>query len=378
MSAPSEEGAGVTSAPSDERAGVADDAPLVWHYDGVNALRRRARLHVAGDTFVLEEDGATGAALPLAALVPGHADAGSASYGLKGRPGWRIDFAGPMPPALRAALPQAVRYGRWVDRLGLWRAAIVFAALAAVAVVVVLRTPALLARLVPDSVERQLGEAMVGDFGRRGCTDAAGRAALKTLATRIDPDDPRLEVDVVKLPMVNAVTLPGGRIVVFDGLIRAAKSPDEVAGVVAHEIGHVRHRDVMEGLLRQFGLSVLLGGMEGHVGGYTNTILATAYSRDAEAKADGYAIGLLRAAKVSPLPTAAFFDRLGRGGPGKGRSDRAERMLAYLATHPMSADRARRFRISANGGYTPALSPGEWQALRDICRGDTDKIDWRF
>ncbi|MCE3519360.1 hypothetical protein LXJ58_31920, partial [Escherichia coli] len=66
MSAPSEEGAGVTSAPSDERAGVADDAPLVWHYDGVNALRRRARLHVAGDTFVLEEDGATGAALPLA------------------------------------------------------------------------------------------------------------------------------------------------------------------------------------------------------------------------------------------------------------------------------------------------------------------------
>ncbi|MDX7324874.1 M48 family metalloprotease, partial [Providencia rettgeri] len=80
--------------------------------------------------------------------------------------------------------------------------------------------------------------------------------ALKTLATRIDPDDPRLEVDVVKLPMVNAVTLPGGRIVVFDGLIRAAKSPDEVAGVVAHEIGHVRHRDVMEGLLRQFGLSV--------------------------------------------------------------------------------------------------------------------------
>ncbi|WP_210359253.1 M48 family metallopeptidase [Sphingomonas beigongshangi] len=366
MSAPSESGAATGAAH--------DDGATVWHYDGVSALRRRARLLVEGDALVLVEDGVAGARVPIADLVPGHADAGAASYGLKGRPGWRIDFAGPVPPALRARLPGAARYGGWVDRMGLWRAAAVFAAVAAVVVVIVLRTPAMVARLVPASVERQLGETMVGDFGRRGCTDAAGRAALATLARRIDPDDPRLEVDVVKLPMVNAVTLPGRRIVVFDGLIQAARSPDEVAGVVAHEIGHVRHRDVMEGLLRQFGLSVLLGGMEGHVGGYTNTILATAYSRDAEAKADGYAIQLLRDAKVSPLPTAAFFDRLGRGGPGK-----AERMLAYLATHPVSADRARRFRQSAlAGGYAPALAPSAWHALRGICRGDTDRIDWRF
>jgi predicted Zn-dependent protease len=227
---------------------------------------------------------------------------------------------------------------------------------------------------VPASLERRLGEVMVGDFGRKGCVEPVGAAALAKLANRIDPDDPTLEVHVVKLPMVNAVTLPGGRIVIFDGLLQAARSPDEVAGVIGHEIGHVRGRDVMESLLRQLGLSVLLGGMEGHVGGYTNALLATAYSREAEARADGSAIRLLADARVSPVPTAAFFDRLSKGNAG------SEKMFAYIANHPLSADRAARFRRSAVGGahYVPAIDTAEWMALRGICAGETDKMEWRF
>ena len=42
--------------------------------------------------------------------------------------------------------------------------------------------------------------------------------------------------------MVNAVALPGGRIILFQGLIDKAKSADEVAGVLAHELGHLRRR----------------------------------------------------------------------------------------------------------------------------------------
>ncbi len=346
----------------------------VWHYDGVTALRRRVELVAEGDGFTLVDDGQAGARVPFAELTPGDGDAGHASFGRKGHPGWRITFDGAVPADLAAALPGAHRYGRWVDRLGLWRAVGVFAVLAAIVVVVVLRTPALLARLIPASAEQRLGDVMMGDFGRKGCSDPAGRAALATLVQRIDPDDRTLEVHVVKLPMVNAVTLPGGRIVVFDGLIQAAQSPDEVAGVIAHEIGHVRGRDVMESLLRQMGLSVLLGGMEGHVGGYTNALLATAYSRDAEARADGRAIEMLRDAKLSPVPTARFFDRLGKGAGG------TERMFAYIASHPMSADRAKRFRASVVKGavYTPALDAREWAALREICKGETDRVDWRF
>ncbi|USU13236.1 M48 family metallopeptidase [Sphingomonadaceae bacterium OTU29THOMA1] len=341
----------------------------VWHYDGTTAVRRQVSLVANDDGFWLD-----GEHHAFADLTPGDGDGVATTFGLQGRPGWRIGFEGPLPADIAARLPGVHRYGRWVDRLGLWRAAAIFAVVAAVAVLLVLRTPALVARMIPASVEQRIGEVMVGDFGRKGCEDPAGRAALATLVRRIDPDGDRIDVHVVKLPMVNAVTLPGGRIVIFDGLLQSAASPDEVAGVIGHEIGHVRHRDVMESLLRQMGLAALLGGMEGHVGAYTNAMFATAYSRDAERRADGDAIRLLSAARLSPLPTAAFFDRLGKG------SGHAERMFAYLASHPVSTDRAKRFRssIASGAAYTPALGARQWSDLRGICKGETDRIEWRF
>lgn len=349
------------------------DAIGVWHYDGVNALRRSAVLVPAGDGFTLVEDMRTTGPFAFADLVAGDSAARDPGFGLKRTPGWKIGFPGGMPASIAGQLPGRVRYGGVIDRFGLWRSAAVFAVVAGLAVIGVLNSPPLVARMIPASVEQRLGAVMIGDFGRKGCSSPAGDAALEALVRRIDRADPTLEVHVVKLPMVNAVTLPGGRIVIFDGLIAAARSPDEVAGVIGHEIGHVRHHDVMESLLRQLGLSVLLGGLEGHVGGYTNAVLATAYSRGAEARADSYAITLLDEAKVSPLPTAAFFTRLG------GKSDQAERMFAYVASHPVSADRAARFRAAAKGtGYAPSLDATQWAALKGICRGKTISDGWQF
>lgn len=300
----------------------------IWHYDGRTALRRVGILVDEGKDFRIADDRGESGPFAWADLAPPHADAGDASYRLKGVPGWRLGFVAAPPDAIMAKLPRHQIYGRWVDRFGLWPAAALFACIAALAVAGVLRTPALVARLVPDSAERRLGDMMVGDFGRRGCATPAGQAALDVLVRRIDPGDPNLEVHVVAVPMVNAVTLPGGRIVIFSGLLKAAKSPDEIAGVLGHELGHVRHHDVTEALLRQLGLSVLLGGMEGHVGGYTNALLATAYSRGAEARADRFSMALLRDAAVSPAATADFFRRLSKGDGG------SERMFAYVASHP--------------------------------------------
>lgn len=354
-----------TSAPS-------EDAPSVRHHDGRSALRRQATLADDGATFHLIEAERTTGPFAFADLVANE-DRGVPSYGLKRAPGWRIDFPDGTG-ALAAKLPTPARYGRLIDRLGLWRSAGIFAVVAGVAIAGFLQMPALVARVVPASVEARLGDVMMGDFGRSGCSSPEGDAALDALVRRIDPYDPTLEVHVVKLPVVNAVTLPGGRIVIFDGLIAAAPSPDAVGGVLGHEIGHVRGHDVMESLLRQIGLSVLLGGLEGHVGGYTNTLLAATYSRGAEARADDFAITLLREAKVSPVPTGAFFTRL------SGKGEKAERMFAYLASHPVSADRAKAFAASGVKGatYRPTLDARQWQALRSICAGEKTLPKWRF
>jgi Zn-dependent protease with chaperone function len=346
----------------------------VWHYDGVSALRHARAFVLDGDQFRLSN----GEHHALTDLEPRDAIGGDAVYGLRGRLGWRIGFTGGIPAELAPHLPRQVRYGRLIDRYGLWPSMAIFALLATITVVIFLRTPRLVARAVPPSVERQLGDLMVGDLGGRTCDGEGGSEALAAIVERIDAQDAAIDVRVVNLPIVNAVTLPGGRIVVFDGLVRAAKSPDELAGVIGHEIGHVRHRDVMESLLRQLGLSVLLGGPDGNVGGYTNALLASSYSRTAEAEADKTAIEMLRTARISPLPTAAFFTRLG----GKQGDGRLVRTINYLQSHPVSSDRAKAFTDSAKGqsGYRTTLDPTQWRALRQICLTDktVEKPAFRF
>lgn len=352
----------------------------VWHYDGESAVRRAALFHVAGDRFALND----GAGHPLADLQP--RDGRPGEYGLKGRPGWRIGFADGVPDDLLSLLPQPQRYGGGViDRFGLWPMTAAFAVVAAIAVWGFLRTPALVARTIPTAVEARLGELMVGDMGGRACATPDGSAALAALTSRIGAARD-IKVHLVRIPAVNAATLPGGQIVLFDGLIQAARSPDEIAGVLGHEIGHVRNRDVMESLLRQFGLSVILGGMEGHVGSYTNALLAMSYSRDAERRADRYAIGMLQEGKVSPAATADFFTRTAgakRVAKGKQKADqpsRAERMLGYLSSHPEPGERAKAFIAAAKqGGFTPALDDAQWQALRSMCRNSARPEDgWNF
>jgi len=170
--------------------------------------------------------------------------------------------------------------------------------------------------------------------------------------------------------MVNAVALPGGRVLLFDGLLAEAESPEEAAAVLGHEIGHVRKRHVMQSLLRQMGLSVLLGGMDGAGGSTVSGLLSLSYSRDAEREADTYSIARMQGARISPEGGAALFDRLaGEDGP----EGSARTMIGYISSHPHSDERADAFREAAEGGdYDPALSDTEWRALQEMCAEDPD------
>jgi Zn-dependent protease with chaperone function len=98
-----------------------------------------------------------------------------------------------------------------------------------------------------------LGETVI----EAGPAAEAVRAIVARLAAAV-ADDPGYEFDVrlVESEAVNAAALPRGKIIVFSGLLAEAGSADEVAGVLAHEIGHVLHRDALRGLIgRSPGLS---------------------------------------------------------------------------------------------------------------------------
>jgi Zn-dependent protease with chaperone function len=334
----------------------------VWHYDGWSGVRQARELVVAAQGFFLA--GATGETGPFAFadLVPHGQIQGYPQYGLRKAPGWRIAFTGEPPPEIAALLPSAKGYGRLIDKVGLWPAMGVFVALSAVALYLLVTTPPMLVRMIPVSVEQRWGTAMIGDFGGRTCTAAGGRAALAKLSGRLGAKD--MDIRVVDIPIVNAVTLPGGHILLFSGLLGEAESPDEVAGVLAHEMGHVRNRDVLESLVRQFGLSLVLSGADGNVGSYTSALLSASYSRATEGRADSFALTRLHETAIPTAATAGFFRRLSKAEAGLGE---AGALLGYVSSHPLSADRMRLFEQGATPGATASLDAGEWAALRGIC-----------
>jgi len=340
----------------------------IWHYDGTSGTRHHPRLDWNAETFSLRWEGGASGPHRWGELIPMSGTGGRSVYGLKGNTGWRLGFAGRPPEDFAVHLPMPARYGRWIDRLGLWRAVALFGVIAAGTVYLAVRAPGWIAPHVPQSWENRLGDSLVGDFGGRICETPASVDAIEKLRNSLGDDVPLRRISIVNVKMVNAIALPGGHVMIFDQLLQEAGSPDELAGVLAHEIGHVRNRDTMTALVRQFGLSLVLGGFGGDLGNTLNGLLALSYSRDAEREADRYAIEALQQANISPLPTAAFFARLGK----QAGDERLERVTNWMASHPVSAERRTAFEKSAREGhrYEPSLTPAEWQALLNACKDD--------
>lgn len=342
-----------------------------WHYDGQTATRRDIGIVAEDDGLRLDlGEGRTDLA-PWGDLFWIDKRDGASVFGRRGVDGWRVGIPLPMTDLLARRLPPQSSYGLLVDKFGIWPAVAGFTALSAAIVLVLWKVPDVVAPLVPMSWEQKMGDAMIGDLGGRICNGAEGQKALDALVRRIDPKAAELRVRIVNVDMVNAAALPGGQIVVFRGLLQEAKTPDELAGVLGHEIGHVRNRDVMQALLRQMGLSLLLGGVGGDVGGALNSAISASYSRAAESRADDYAINLMQRSRVSPVATAKFFERMAEEEKKLGKGAIA---FSYISSHPLSEERRKVFLNSAQKGseYAPAATPQQWRAIVDACANDPD------
>lgn len=335
-------------------------------YDGTNAVRHDVAVAALGDRLHLAIPGTWEETIPLSEVALGERSSSGLTIAHKTRQGWRLRIPAPVPAEIDRLFPRRHGYGRWIDRIGVGPAVALFATLSIGVLAIGWFAPVWLAPLVPASVERTYGDALVGDFGGKFCSSPAGDAALRRLTAELDPHAGDLNVRVVNVPVVNAAALPAGNIVIFDKLLNETGSPDELAGVLAHEIAHVRRRHVTAALLREFGVSVFATALGGPTASRVDGFVGLSFTRRGENEADGDAVAMLRRADISPAPTAGFFRRLKRMEVDAGRLTPA---LAYLSTHPLSADRERLFQDAAVKGaaYRPALSPSEWAALRSIC-----------
>ncbi len=352
------------------------------YYDGVSPARRDVVVTATDVTLTISaRDGARVDSWPLAEVRRRPDTQGSDRLSLSRGDGLaRLDvWGGEAGAALRARCPALEaprgRRARWRP-LALWAAA----ALAVLAGLLLVLLPALadrLAPLIPPEREAALGRAMAGQLARMTaregaeapfCDGAAGRAALDALAARLLagaalPFVPELRV--ARSDMVNAFAAPGGQVVIFDGLLQAAAGPDELAGVLAHELGHVAARDPTRLALRAAGSAGLLGLAFGDFAGGTvvvavaNQAFSASYTRAAEAGADAYAAELLAAAGISGAGLADFFERLADEGDSA--------VPPLLQSHPDLAARAEAARGLAVTAPRPALPAAEWAALQAIC-----------
>jgi len=346
--------------------------------DGRAAVRHAVDIRIEPSGLViLGADGAPLARWPIADLRPAGEWFRNGPFRLASAsaPGARLESDDPaFRDALRARGPRLRRGGALGARPGRLIAGIGLAIAVGVAVVVygipLLASP--IAALVPPEWERALGEQVADEMlrGKAACEAAPGRAALDRLTARLaavaeTPFD--ITVRVADVDAVNAFAAPGGEIVVFRGLLDFAKSGDEVAGVLAHEIGHVVERHAIKAVVRAAGVSlvsqVLVGdssGLLALLGGAGEMFLALSYSREAEAEADARALALLRAARIDATALAAFFKRLAD------RPNRLPEGLAFLSTHPTNDARAA-FAAANGAPGAPALSARDWRALKSIC-----------
>ena len=234
------------------------------------------------------------------------------------------------------------------------------------------------ARVVPPDWEESLGERMVvpvvrhlarleGTESPELCAGPRGREVLEELTLRVVPPELpyHVQIRIVNLEVVNAFALPGGQILLSEGLLRFAESPDEVVGVIAHELGHAFHRHATVAMVRALSLGFLFGVMLGDLGtGAIGTageaVIGLSFSREAESEADASAVDLLGRAGLSTRGLVEFFERMERdiGEMPKG--------LALLSTHPHSESRIQRFR-RAPAAVRPTLDDDEWRALQQIC-----------
>ena len=211
-----------------------------------------------------------------------------------------------------------------------------------------------LAPLIPDRAVQQLSrqtlealdEALLHPSRLPAGQQQQIRQGFQTLIAadpQLTPFRPRLQLHFRSAPRIgpNAFALPDGQIVLLDELVQMPASEEEIQAILAHELGHVRHR---HGLTQLIQSSVVAGVTAAYLGDFSSlaaglsTLLITAsYSRDMERQADDYAAATLRQLGRSP---AALGSALAKLGQAHGEEEEAGK--DWLASHPETRERIRR------------------------------------
>lgn len=140
----------------------------------------------------------------------------------------------------------------------------------------------------------------------------------------------------------NAFALPGDDLVITDQLIEKSKHDEEIIAVLAHELGHLKHKHILRMMLQSIGSGVLLVAITGDISNYSDlaagipaVLLQQGYSRDMEEQADLFALNTLLKAHIPPH---RFADILLRIAPENNTTS-----TTLFSSHPDTGERVKPF-----------------------------------
>lgn len=210
-----------------------------------------------------------------------------------------------------------------------------------------------------DNIRKTYGEFVTGPIA-----DYVNRIGQK-VAANTERADVQYKFYVIDSPIVNAFALPGGYIYLSRGLIALANNEAELAGVIAHEIGHVTGRHaaarMSQGALVGIGAAILSAATGsdavGQVANVGSDLYIKSYSRGQEHEADDLGVRYLARAGYDPRAMASFLasldaqTKLDRRIAGQSEGEG----MNYLSTHPVTADRVAQATAMA-GRETPGAN----------------------
>ncbi len=231
--------------------------------------------------------------------------------------------------------------------------------------------PKLMAGWIPGPVAGKIGLQGVALLGAAApeCAEGKGAVALRRILDRLQDASAygrRFELHLMEGEQENAFALPGRHIVLVSGLLKRAKAPEEIAGVLAHEMGHGLEKDPEALFLRNIGMKVIVKfttWAEDSRAAFRAMLLQLRYSREAEVKADAHAIDILRRARISPKPAGDFILR------SDAESPTGESALNDFGAHQFAEERAKLFLSQPAYDVAPVLSEQEWAAAKSLCAG---------
>ncbi len=201
---------------------------------------------------------------------------------------------------------------------------------------------------LPLNIEHRLGSFFSSVYDKSENTPAGTRLQLMLdgLAEDIPfnessrQQDMQYKIHIIPDQRINAMALPGGNIVVFSALIKETGSENELAFILAHELGHFANRDHLRGLGRRLLLltasAVLFGGDSRVSNLLMNSLLNVEmkFSQKQETMADLWALDLLNKRYGHVAGATDFFEKMSK-------KEKLGRIMYYFTTHPYPENRVK-------------------------------------